>query len=157
MARMSVFLVLALALTAGGVLAFGTYSYVRGSARETVTMPTKSVVVAASDMNMGDEIEQSDVRIIDWPANAVPQNAISDPNEVIGRGLLLPVIQNEPFLPMKLASKEAGSRAAAGDSAGAARRVGARQRGHRRRRLRAARDARGCRRDGEPHAAAEAT
>ena len=31
------------------------------------------------------------------------------PNEVIGRGIVLPLIQNEPFLPMKLASKEAGA------------------------------------------------
>ncbi len=110
MARMRVFLVLALALTAGGVLAFGTYRMVgQGAPAETVTMPTKSVVVAANDMAMGDEIEKSDVRIIEWPANAVPQNVISDPNEVVGRGLLMPVIQNEPFLPMKLASKEAGT------------------------------------------------
>jgi pilus assembly protein CpaB len=106
---MRVFLVLALALTAGGVLAFGTYNYVSSAApAETVTMPTKSVVVAAADMSMGDEIEKSDIRIIEWPANAVPQNVISDPNEVIGRGLLMPVIQNEPFLPMKLASREGG-------------------------------------------------
>ena len=39
----------------------------------------------------------------------MPATAISDPNEVIGRGLILPVIQNEPILPMKLASKEAGA------------------------------------------------
>jgi pilus assembly protein CpaB len=107
---MRVFLVLALALTAGGVLAFGTYNYVQSSApAQTVTMPTKSVVVAATDLSMGDEIEKSDLRIIEWPANAVPQNVFSDPNDVIGRGLLMPVIQNEPILPMKLASKEAGS------------------------------------------------
>jgi pilus assembly protein CpaB len=47
--------------------------------------------------------------MIEWPENSVPQNAITDPNEVIGRGLILPVIQNEPILPMKLASKEAGA------------------------------------------------
>ena len=31
------------------------------------------------------------------------------PEDVVGRGLVMPVIQNEPILPMKLASKEAGS------------------------------------------------
>src|SRR5207249_8622712 len=39
----------------------------------------------------------------------VPMNAFADPNEVVGRGLLIPMIQNEPFLPLKLASKEAGA------------------------------------------------
>ena len=111
MARMRVFLVLALALAAGGVLAYGTYTYVGEAApAETVTMPTTKVVVAATDLGVGDEIEKSDVRIIEWPTNAVPQNVISDPNEVVGRGLMMPVIQNEPFLPMKLASKEARRR-----------------------------------------------
>src|SRR6202011_3924195 len=52
---------------------------------------------------------KSDIRIIDWPANAVPADAFSDPNQVMGRGIVLPIIQNEPILPMKLASKEAGS------------------------------------------------
>src|SRR5205807_3237477 len=57
----------------------------------------------------GAELGRDEIRVIDWPANAVPATAISDPNEVIGRGLILPVIENEPILPMKLASKEAGA------------------------------------------------
>ena len=35
--------------------------------------------------------------------------AFNDPKDVMGRGLILPVIQNEPILPMKLASKDAGA------------------------------------------------
>ncbi|MGH9142901.1 MAG: Flp pilus assembly protein CpaB, partial [Vicinamibacterales bacterium] len=73
------------------------------------SIPTRPVVVAASDLDIGAELRREDIRIIDWPANAVPANAISDPKDVIGRGLILPVIENEPFLPMKLASKEAGA------------------------------------------------
>jgi pilus assembly protein CpaB len=34
---------------------------------------------------------------------------MSDPNEVIGRGLVLPMVQNEPFFELKLASKDAGA------------------------------------------------
>jgi len=109
MARMRVFLVLVLALTAGGGLAFATYNYVQKAPVTSVRMPTTKVVVAATDLDIGAELDASDVRVIDWPTNAVPQNAISDPNEVIGRGLILPIIQNEPFLPMKLAGKESGS------------------------------------------------
>jgi pilus assembly protein CpaB len=39
----------------------------------------------------------------------VPQGSFSNPQELIGRGLIMPVVQNEPFLPNKLAPKEAGS------------------------------------------------
>ena len=109
MGRMRLFLVMALALTAGGVLAFGTYNYVQRAPGKTVSMPTRPVVTASIDMDIGAELRRDDVRIIEWPANAVPQNAISDPQEVIGRGLILPVIQNEPILPMKLAPKGAGA------------------------------------------------
>jgi pilus assembly protein CpaB len=54
-------------------------------------------------------LAREDVRVIEWPAAALPQGALSDPKEAIGRGLILPVIQNEPLMPMKLASKEAGA------------------------------------------------
>jgi pilus assembly protein CpaB len=60
-------------------------------------------------MDIGAEVRREDLRVIEWPANSVPANAISNPEEIVGRGLIMPVIQNEPILPMKLASKEAGS------------------------------------------------
>src|SRR5262245_29424292 len=109
MARMRIFLVLALAVTAGGVFAYGTYNYVQKTPVRTATIPTKPVVVAAVDLEVGAEIRREDIRVIDWPANAVPPNTISNPSDVIGRGLVLPMIQNEPFLPLKLASKDAGA------------------------------------------------
>src|SRR6266850_1443609 len=108
MARMRVFIVFVMAITVGGVFAYATYNYVQSRPATTVTMPTKPVVVAAADLDIGAEIRRDDIRIIDWPANAVPAGAFHDPNEVFGRGLVLPVIQNEPILPMKLASKDAG-------------------------------------------------
>jgi pilus assembly protein CpaB len=88
MARMRVLIVLALALTAGSVLAFATYSYVQNKpTAEAASIPTQSVVVAASDLAIGAELRREDLKV----------------------GLVMPVIENEPILPMKLASKEAGA------------------------------------------------
>jgi len=109
MARMRVFMVFVLAISAGGALAFGTYNFVQNTRPRTVSIPTRPVVVAAADLDIGAELRRDDIRIIDWPANAVPANAIGDSKDVIGRSIVLPVIQNEPILPMKLASAEAGS------------------------------------------------
>ncbi len=109
MTRARIFIVLVLALTAGGGFALATYNYVQKMPAKTVTIPTTPVVVAASDLDVGAELTKDDLRIVQWPANAVPAAAISDVNEVVGRGLILPVIQNEPILPMKLASKDAGA------------------------------------------------
>src|SRR5262245_57421870 len=108
MARMRLFMVFVLAITAGGALAFGTYNYTQSAPARTVTLPTQPVVVAASDLDVGAELTKDDVRIIQWPENAMPAGAFHKPEEVVGRGIILPVIQNEPILPMKLASKDAG-------------------------------------------------
>ena len=108
MARMRITLVLLLALAAGGGLAYGTYSYMQNVQVQTVALPTRPVVVAATDLELGAELRPDDVRVVEWPASAMPMGAFSNPEEVLGRGLVMPVIQNEPLLPMKLAGKEAG-------------------------------------------------
>jgi pilus assembly protein CpaB len=109
MARMRVFIVFVFAVTVGGVFALATYNYVQKIPARTVSIPTTPVVVAATDLDIGAELRREDLRIIEWPANALPAEVINDPKDAIGRGLIMPVIQNEPILPMKLASKEAGA------------------------------------------------
>jgi pilus assembly protein CpaB len=109
MARIRIFTVFLLAITAGGALAFGTYNYMQQLPPPGDSIPTQPVVVAAADLQMGAELRRDDLRVIQWPANAAPHGAFRTAEELIGRGLVLPVIQNEPILPMKLASKEAGA------------------------------------------------
>lgn len=109
MGRVRVFIVLALAVTAGGVFAYGTYNYVQKLPKGVAMMPTQPVVIAASDLDIGAEIGAQDVRVIAWPKDSLPLQAISDPKEVIGRGIISPVVQNEPIVPTKLSSKEAGA------------------------------------------------
>jgi pilus assembly protein CpaB len=107
---MRVFLVLLLALTAGGALAYGTYNFVqRPIIQSGPSIPTQPVVVAATDLPLGTELASDDLRVIEWPASAVPQQVFGDPNDVIGRGLIAPVFENEPILPVKLASIEEGA------------------------------------------------
>ena len=109
MARMRVFVVLALAIAAGGTFAFGTYKYMQNPPSRTVGVPTSAVIVAATDLQLGAELRREDLRVIQWPQGAVPMGAFSKPEDLIGRGLIQPVAMNEPFLPAKLASKEAGA------------------------------------------------
>jgi pilus assembly protein CpaB len=110
MGRVRVFIVLALAVTAGGVFAVGTYNYVQNLPKGVATtMPTSPVVVAASDLDVGAEIAAEDVKVVAWPTTSVPPQAISDPKEVVGRGVVTPIIQNEPVVVAKLATKEAGA------------------------------------------------
>src|SRR4051794_23894258 len=109
MARMRVLLVLLVAIAAGGGLAYGTYKYVQNVPASAASLPTRSVVVAAVDLQVGAALRQEDLKVIAWPAASVPTGAYDKTDGLIGVGLVMPVIQNEPLLPMKLASKDAGS------------------------------------------------
>jgi len=106
---MRVFIVFALAIGVGTVFAFATYNYVQKAPKGGPAPETVPVVVAVANLEIGAELGRDDVRAIEWPAGSAPAGAIGNPDEVVGRGLIMPVVQNEPILPMKLASKEAGS------------------------------------------------
>jgi pilus assembly protein CpaB len=109
MARARVFTVLLLAIGVGGTFAFATYSYITNMEPTTVTLPTTPVVVAANDLPLGTALRREDLRVIAWPADAVPAGAFKDPQEILQRGLIQPVTQNEAILPSKLAPTEAGA------------------------------------------------
>jgi pilus assembly protein CpaB len=110
MARIRVFIVLALALAAGGTFAYGTYQFMQTTpAGAVVTMQTRPVMVAAADLDLGAELRREDLRAIQWPADSLPPGAFQSVDELVGRGLVQQMVQNEPFLPAKLASKEAGA------------------------------------------------
>ena len=64
MARMRVLIVLALALTAGSVLAFATYNVVKKGPQGGPGIPTQAVVVAAGDLAIGAEIKPADLKVV---------------------------------------------------------------------------------------------
>jgi pilus assembly protein CpaB len=99
-------------VAAGGTFAYGTYQYIQSVPKNTVatsSIPTSAVIVAANDLQIGAELKQEDLRAIQWPSNAVPAGAFGKPEDLIGRGLIMPVMTNEPFMPSKLAAKDAGA------------------------------------------------
>jgi len=106
-------ILLALALGAGLLSAFLAFVFLRSPnapeqfqrAEARATVP---VVVAARDLDVGTVIEQSSVKVVDWPGDALPVGFASSPADVIGRGIMVPIRLNEPFLPEKLAGEELG-------------------------------------------------
>jgi pilus assembly protein CpaB len=70
---------------------------------------TQPVVVAAADLQLGSELKKEDLTVVNFPAGQAPEGTFKEPSEVIGRGLIAPIVKNEPLLPSKLASKEAGA------------------------------------------------
>ena len=107
--RNRIFAVLAIAILAGGGLAYGTYNMMNNQPVKTVTVPTQPVVVAAADISLGTELKKEDLTVANFPAGQVPEGAFARVQDVVGRGVISPLVKNEVVIPAKLASKEAGA------------------------------------------------
>jgi pilus assembly protein CpaB len=107
--RNRIFAVIAIAVLAGGGLAYGTYNFMQNQPIKTVNAATQPVVVAAADLSLGAELKKEDLQVAYYPAGQVPEGVFATPQEIIGRGIIVPFVKSEPILAAKLASKEAGS------------------------------------------------
>jgi pilus assembly protein CpaB len=107
--RNRMFLVLVLAIVVGGGLAYGMYNFMQNQPVKTTSFATQPVVVAAADLQLGAELKKDDLQVMQFPAGKAPEGTFAKPEEILGRGLIVPIVKNEPILRAKLASKEAGS------------------------------------------------
>ena len=107
--RSRIFAVLAIAVLAGGGLAYGTYNVINTQPVKTVSTPTTPVLVAAADLSLGAELRAEDVKVVNFPQGQAPDGAFTKATDIVGRGVISPMVRNEVVLPAKLASKEAGA------------------------------------------------
>ena len=107
--RNRIFAVFAIAILAGGGLAYATYNFMQNQPVKSVAAPTEPVIVAAADLTLGSELKKEDLRVMNFPKGQKPEGAFSAADQVVGRGLIVPIVKNEPILAAKLASREAGS------------------------------------------------
>jgi pilus assembly protein CpaB len=107
--RNRLFAVLAIAILAGGGLAYGTYNLMQNQPVKTVSTPTQPVVVASADLALGAELRAEDLQVMNFPAGKAPEGTFAKPQDIVGRGLIVPIVKNEPLLEAKLAPKEAGA------------------------------------------------
>jgi pilus assembly protein CpaB len=71
--------------------------------------PGADVMVAANDLQVGARVEEHDVRVIRIPASVLPPNAPRKKSDVVGHGVILPIVKGEFILPNHLAQENAGS------------------------------------------------
>jgi pilus assembly protein CpaB len=75
--------------------------------------PTVKIVVAATEMPLANRIRAEQVKLVDWPVDAVPPGALRDLNDAIDRILTIHVLAGEPLVPGRLTAKGAGNGLAA--------------------------------------------
>src|SRR6185369_16268610 len=103
------FIVVAIAIVAAAVASYGTFRALSRVPDRPVEMPTKKAVVAAKPMPLGTLITRDAVKLVDWPAQTPLQGGFATLDEVVDRGLIVAVVENEPISENKLAPKEAGA------------------------------------------------
>src|SRR5262245_41326233 len=95
------------------VVAFLLSSFVYKQFQKVSTVkPTtegEPLVVAAVPLQVGARLDNSNTRVIQWPANQKLAGMHSRVDEVMNRAIITPLAENEPVLEAKLAPKEAGA------------------------------------------------
>lgn len=100
---------LAVALASGGVAALLAMRYLRQQAVPVLAPAKKGdLIIAARPLLMGTVLADADVKTIEWTGAALPVGYATSKADVIGRGVMSPLAENEPILEGKLAPRGAG-------------------------------------------------
>jgi pilus assembly protein CpaB len=86
-----------------------TFGFNRLLAVNAARHATVSVVVAATDLAVGARIDPTSVRLAAMPAGELPAGVFHNLADVVGRGVTVPMTQNETVLSSKIAGEHAGA------------------------------------------------
>jgi pilus assembly protein CpaB len=67
------------------------------------------IVVATGELSLGTLLTEEQLQVVDWPERVKLEGSFSDLKDLVGRGLIIPVLTNEPLLESKLAPEGAGA------------------------------------------------
>jgi pilus assembly protein CpaB len=102
-------LVFALSLLVAGGASVFMYRTVQAIPVREVEVKNYHVAVAAKELPVGAMLAPGDVKLVAWPTSSPVPGSYSTVEEVVNRGLVAPVQENEPLTASKVASLEAGA------------------------------------------------
>jgi pilus assembly protein CpaB len=101
--------VIAIALLTATVASYGVYSAVQRIPVRQVEVPTAFAVVASTHLPIGTLLTKDHVKVVPWPARNPVPGAFASIDQVVDRGVIQPVAENEPLTESKLAPTGAGA------------------------------------------------
>jgi pilus assembly protein CpaB len=107
MNRPRMFLLALMALALSGVVTFMIYRVI--NERLQPAEETVSVVVVNQKIALGTRLTRAELQTIAWPKAVALPGSFHELDEVLGRGVIVPMEPNEPVLEAKLAPKNAGA------------------------------------------------
>src|SRR5262245_6238790 len=102
-------IVMFVAVITAALGSYGVYRAVLQMPVREVEVASVSVVVAAQSLPMGTRLDANHLRVVAWPSRNQLNGAFGDPKELVNRGLITSVVENEPITMTKVASLEAGA------------------------------------------------
>jgi len=107
--RTRTIVVVGVAVVCASIASASVYRAVTRMPVRQVEVPSTYVVTSAHALPLGAKLTAADVKRVGWPSSAPLTDAHARPEDVIGRGLVVPVGANEPITESKLAPREAGA------------------------------------------------
>lgn len=108
MNRTKILFVGLIALLLSGLVTYMVYLELDARLNPTVEDPAQ-IVVAVERLQVGTLLEAHHLKQAPWPKGVEIEGSFANVEEVIGRGVVMPVLPNEPVLESKLAPREAGA------------------------------------------------
>jgi pilus assembly protein CpaB len=102
-------IVLLVAFIAAGVAAYGVFAMIKNRPVQEVEVAHTFVVAATHSLPAGARLTPDDVKLVAWPERAKVPGAFTKVEDVVNRGVLSPVLENEPLAEAKLAPVGAGA------------------------------------------------
>jgi pilus assembly protein CpaB len=102
-------IVMLVAVATAALGSYGVYRAVLQIPVREVEVASMQVVVAAQPLAMGTRLHANHLRVVAWPSRNPVPGAFVDPKQLIDRGVISPIGENEPITMSKVASLEAGA------------------------------------------------
>jgi pilus assembly protein CpaB len=98
-----------LALVVAGLVTLKLFQIVTDRLSSRPNQDVVKVVAAARAIEVGATVSEADLHMISVLRSGIPAGAFTNVQELVGRGVIIPVAENEILLPSKLASAESGA------------------------------------------------
>ena len=102
-------IVLGIAVVMAAIASLGVYRIVAAMPARAAEVTTLDVIVAAHPLKLGTRVTADHVKVVKWPASSPVPGAFTKVEDVVNRGLIATVGENEPLTETKLAPLEAGA------------------------------------------------
>src|SRR5262245_12189158 len=102
------FLVVAIAIVAAGTASLGAYRIIQRIPVREVPVAHHYAVVAARALPAGTLVSTQDVKLVAWPTSAPMPGGFSKIEDVVDRGVIDALAENETLAANKLAAAGAG-------------------------------------------------